>query len=129
MLYRMFLVICGLLPFSQGVASEDVSGWGQVAVDSSHFVNYLIVILVIFAILSLVLTVIMGLLSYKRPLVSGRELLVGQSDTVTIDEHGHCWLMLEGERWQCVADQPLVSGQRVKVTAVQRLKLKVVSQE
>jgi membrane protein implicated in regulation of membrane protease activity len=129
MFNRIFLFACALLAFNQGVANGRSFNWGRVASDSGSFANYLIVILVIFAILSLVLTVVMGLQSHKRPLVSGRELLVGQSEAISIDEHGHYWLMLEGERWQCIADQPLVSGQRVKVTAVQGLKLKVIPQE
>lgn len=129
MIQRIFFFVYALFAFNQGVAGDDSFHWGRVSAGSSLFADYLIVILVVFAILSLIVTVVMGVQSHKRPLVSGRELLVGQSEAISIDERGHYWLMLEGERWQCIADQPLVSGQRVKVTAAQGLKLKVVPQE
>lgn len=60
----------------------------------------------------------------KRPIVSGREAMIGQMGEVTVDR-GEIWILVAGERWQAIGDQSLQPGQHVKVIGIKGLKLLV----
>ncbi|MBS0352154.1 MAG: nodulation protein NfeD [Proteobacteria bacterium] len=60
----------------------------------------------------------------RRPVVSGREGMIGQVGEVIINEN-ELWIRVSGERWQAHSDQPLALGQKVTVVAMKGLVLKV----
>jgi membrane-bound serine protease (ClpP class) len=61
----------------------------------------------------------------KRPVVSGREFLLGTAGTVLVVDGGETWAQVEGERWRVRAEGTLVPGDRVRVMAVEGLTLVV----
>lgn len=63
--------------------------------------------------------------SLRKPVVSGQEQMVGGIGEVVddFDEHGHIYI--HGENWSAVATQPLKRGDKVKVTEIDGLTLKV----
>lgn len=64
--------------------------------------------------------------SRGRPVVSGREELVGASGEVLGDFELEGWARVHSERWRVRSPQPLRAGQRVRVTAIDGLTLDVV---
>jgi membrane-bound serine protease (ClpP class) len=66
----------------------------------------------------------MAFRAHRRPVVSGREQLLGKTGRV-VASGGRFWLTLEGERWQCVSDTPLQAGQMVAVRRVDGIILRV----
>lgn len=64
----------------------------------------------------------------RRPVVSGASRMIGASGEVIEFGGGQGWAMVEGERWQVRAEQPLRTGQRVRVTRVDGLTLEVSPQ-
>jgi len=73
--------------------------------------------------------VAMAMRSWRRPVVSGREALVGAEGEVLEDfEHlGH--VRASGEIWQAESDHPLSRGQKVRIKAVEGLTLRVEPEE
>ena len=67
----------------------------------------------------------MAMKSRKRPVVSGRESLVGSPGTVMLVDNGETWAQVEGERWRVRADAALAPGDRVRVTGMDGLTLLV----
>jgi membrane-bound serine protease (ClpP class) len=58
----------------------------------------------------------MALKSWRRPVVSGREELIGSSGEVLEDFDGKDgWARVHGETWRIRSKQPLVHGQKVRV--------------
>lgn len=85
-------------------------------------------VLVALALTSALVIVVVGgmvLKSRKRPVVSGRELLVGSPGTVVTVDGGETWALVEGERWRVRADGALAPGDRVRVTGMDGLTLLV----
>ena len=64
----------------------------------------------------------MAIRSRQRPVVSGREALVGQVGTVVLD-NGKIWIEVVGERWQVKGKPTLQSKQLVKIVGIKGLKL------
>jgi membrane-bound serine protease (ClpP class) len=62
----------------------------------------------------------------KRPVVSGRESMVGTTGRVVAADADGVWAEVQGERWRVRSDAPLAPGDRVRVTAVDGLTLTVV---
>jgi len=62
----------------------------------------------------------------KRPIVAGREELVGASGEVISGAGGEVWARVHGETWRVRSGEPLASGERVRVTGVDGLTLDVV---
>jgi membrane-bound serine protease (ClpP class) len=73
------------------------------------------------------LALVLGALlrSRRRPIVSGREELLGSVGQVMDDFAGEGWAHLHGETWRVRSAGPLRKGQRVKVTAMDGLTLDV----
>jgi len=69
------------------------------------------------------LVVGMLLRSRRRPVVSGREYLVGALGEALEDISGEGWARVQGERWRVRAQAPLRAGERLRVTAVHGLLL------
>jgi membrane-bound serine protease (ClpP class) len=63
--------------------------------------------------------------SRKRPVVSGREQMVGAIGEVVADFEGRGVVHVHGERWQARSDVPLTRGQSVAVTGMHGLVLEV----
>jgi len=64
----------------------------------------------------------MALKSRKRPVVSGREELVGSSGEVLEDFDGKDgWARVHGENWRIRCKQPLNSGQKIRVVRMDGL--------
>lgn len=67
----------------------------------------------------------MAMKARKRPVVSGREELPGASGEVLEVADGEIWALIRGERWRVTSQQPLVSGQRIRVLGLRGLTLEV----
>jgi membrane-bound serine protease (ClpP class) len=63
----------------------------------------------------------------RRPVVSGAAHLLGRSGTVIEFDGGHGWALVDGERWQVRAGEPLRAGQPVRVARIDGLVLEVMS--
>ena len=64
----------------------------------------------------------MALKSWKRPVVSGSEELIGSSGEVLEDFDGKDgWARVHGETWRIRSKQPLVQGQKVRVVRMDGL--------
>jgi membrane-bound serine protease (ClpP class) len=68
---------------------------------------------------------VLGMLmrSRRRPVVSGREYLVGARGEALEDIAGEGWARVQGERWRVRADAPLKAGERLRITGVHGLLL------
>ena len=64
--------------------------------------------------------------SIRRPVVSGREAMIGQAGTVIgPTDDGQWWITVLGERWQARSTTPLKPGERVRVDRIDGLTLDV----
>lgn len=68
----------------------------------------------------------MALRARQRPVVSGREELVGAPGEVLEDFADEGWARVHSENWRVRSAQPLKAGARVRVTAIHGLILDVV---
>jgi membrane-bound serine protease (ClpP class) len=73
-------------------------------------------------------TVLFALKARKRPVVSGQEQMIGSLGEALEDLESEGWARVEGERWRVVSSRPLRRGQKVKVTGVTGLTLRVEAQ-
>ena len=67
----------------------------------------------------------LALRARRRPVVSGRESLIGAVGEVLHDFQGEGWARVQGETWRVRSAAPLKAGQRVSVAAVDGLVLQV----
>jgi membrane-bound serine protease (ClpP class) len=68
----------------------------------------------------------MALKSWQRPVVSGREQMVGSNGEVLVDFDGKDgWARVHGETWRIRSKQPLVRGQKIRVLNMDGLILDV----
>ena len=67
----------------------------------------------------------MALKARRRPIVSGREALIGAVGEVLEDFDGEGWARVQGETWRVKSASPLKAGQRVSVSAMDGLVLEV----
>jgi membrane-bound serine protease (ClpP class) len=74
----------------------------------------------------LFLVVGMALKAHRRPVVSGREELLGSTGEVLEDCEGEGWARVHSETWRIRTRSPLKAGQRVRVAALDGLMLDVV---
>jgi len=61
----------------------------------------------------------------RRAVVSGREEMIGARGEALEDIVGEGWAQVHGERWRVVSEAPLKRGERVRVTAIDGLTLRV----
>jgi membrane-bound serine protease (ClpP class) len=62
----------------------------------------------------------------KRPVVSGREEMIGAIGEVLEDFDKEGWARVRSETWRVASPAPLKAGARVRVTGMQGLVLQVV---
>jgi membrane-bound serine protease (ClpP class) len=74
----------------------------------------------------LFLVVGMALKAHRRPVVSGREELLGSTGEVLEDFEREGWARVHSETWRIRSRSPLKAGQRVRVAALDGLMLDVV---
>jgi membrane-bound serine protease (ClpP class) len=74
----------------------------------------------------LFLVVGMALKAHRRPVVSGREELIGSTGEVLEDCDHEGWARVHSETWRIRSSSPLKAGQRVRVAALNGLLLDVV---
>ncbi|MGH8738626.1 MAG: NfeD family protein [Burkholderiales bacterium] len=74
------------------------------------------------------LILVIGMLARgrKRPVVSGREEMIGASGVALEDIDGEGWARVHSETWRVRAGGPVRKGQRLRVTALEGLLLDVV---
>jgi len=68
----------------------------------------------------------LALKSRRRPVVSGREALLGSTGEVFEAAADGAWARIHGERWRVRSSTPLHAGQAVRVTGIKDLELEVV---
>jgi membrane-bound serine protease (ClpP class) len=66
-----------------------------------------------------------ALKSRGRPIVSGREDMIGAAGTVVAVDDGQAWAQVHGERWRVAGPGHLQPGDHVRVTAIEGLTLTV----
>ncbi|HWH40140.1 MAG TPA: nodulation protein NfeD [Usitatibacter sp.] len=66
--------------------------------------------------------------SRRRPVVSGREELIGAHGEVMEDFEGEGWARVHSERWRVRSATPMKAGEHVRVRAMHGLTLDVVSE-
>jgi membrane-bound serine protease (ClpP class) len=73
-------------------------------------------------------TAMLALRARRRPVVSGRETLVGAVGEVLHDFNGEGWARVQGETWRVRSAMPLKAGERVSVKGLEGLILEVEPQ-
>jgi len=85
-------------------------------------------VIIAFAVSSVLVFVVvigMALRARNRPVVSGREEIVGGTGIViSVNDH-NASIKIHSENWQATSEQPLQPGQHVRVTAIDGLTLQV----
>lgn len=74
-------------------------------------------------------TVLLVFKGWKRPVVSGREGLVGGTAEATEDFEEKGWVRVRGKHWLARGDRPLRKGQRLVITGIDGLELNVQPQK
>ena len=69
--------------------------------------------------------VMMAARARKRPVVSGREDIIGAAGVVLGDMQTQGWARVRGENWRVVSSGPLAQGQKVRVMRIDGLTLSV----
>jgi membrane-bound serine protease (ClpP class) len=85
-------------------------------------------IIIAFAITSAALFIgVLGMAVRARqsPVVSGREEIIGGVGQATAGFANEGWIRIHSESWRAVADRPVAAGQRVRVTGIDGLTLRV----
>ena len=70
-------------------------------------------------------TVWFALKARRRPVVSGHAEIIGASGTALSDFEREGWAQVRGETWRVVSAVPLASGQKLRVSGVEGLTLRV----
>lgn len=76
----------------------------------------------------LMLLIGVALKARRRPVVSGREELIGSAGEVLEDFEQEGWARVHSETWRVRAAMPLKAGQRVRIAAMDGLVLDVVAE-
>lgn len=63
--------------------------------------------------------------AHKRPVVSGQQQMLGSEGVAAVDFQGTGWIRIHGERWRAQCAVPVRAGQRVRVTELNGLLLRV----
>lgn len=71
------------------------------------------------------LIVAMAAKARKRPVVSGREEIIGSQGVALDDMQGEGWARVHSENWRIVSRVPLARGQKIRVTGIDGLTLSV----
>jgi membrane-bound serine protease (ClpP class) len=71
------------------------------------------------------ITVWYALKARRRPVVSGAEEIVGARGTALADIEREGWAQVHGETWRVISTRPLARGQKLRVTGIDGLTLRV----
>ena len=115
------LGIGGIIAFVIGsIILFDVEGLGDLAISKSLIITVAAVTAAFFLVV-----IRMIFKAHRRPVVSGVEEMVGQRGEVVeaFDKRG--FVHVHGEDWQADTQQPVKSGDRVKVMGIEGLILKI----
>jgi membrane-bound serine protease (ClpP class) len=74
-------------------------------------------------------TVWLALKARRRPVVSGHAEIIGASGTALADIEREGWAQVRGETWRVVSTAPVASGQKLRVTGIDGLTLRVEPQD
>ena len=74
-------------------------------------------------------TVWVALKARRRPMVSGHAEIIGASGTALSDFERDGWAQVRGETWRVVSTAPVTSGQKLRVTGIDGLTLRVDPQD
>ena len=85
----------------------------------------LIVTVTVITVLFVFTLISMAVRQRKKPVVSGREQMIGDVGEATADFSGMGNVHIHGELWSARSDQPVRKGQRVKVRELDGLTLVV----
>lgn len=80
----------------------------------------------VLSLLFVIVVIGMAMQARKRPVVSGREEMIGAGGEVLDDFAAEGWVRVHGENWKARSAVPLLRGQAVRVTAIDGLILDVV---
>ncbi len=70
-------------------------------------------------------TVWFALKARRRPVVSGSAEIIGASGAALSDFEREGWAQVRGETWRVVSSAPLAGGERLRVTGIEGLTLRV----
>lgn len=70
-------------------------------------------------------TVWLALKARRRPVVSGSEEIIGAGGAALADFEREGWAQVRGETWRVVSAAPLARGERLRVTGIEGLTLRV----
>ena len=104
--------------------------FGSIMLIDTHAPGYSLPRIYISSIAAAASVVILGLLIFvvrmrRRPVVSGREHMIGRTAIALSDFDGKGHVRIEGERWTAYSTEPVKKGQRVTVTGMDGLTLSV----
>ena len=110
-----------------GVVAFAVGSVMLIDTDSRDFgVAWQLIAVMALAVASLFLVVLrLALRARERPVVAGRDALIGAFGEVTAASDGALFALVQGEQWQVRALAPLTPGQRIRVVALNGLVLEV----
>jgi membrane-bound serine protease (ClpP class) len=114
------LGVGGVIAFAVGammLVDTDIPGFG---VPPS-----LVVVLAITSAAFVFLVAGAALKARRRPVVSGREQMIGSVGVALDDSSGEGWVRVHSEQWRAQSAEPIKQGQRVRVTGRDGLVLKV----
>lgn len=84
--------------------------------------------IIISALISVAILLLIGhlaLRSFRRPVISGAQYMIGQTGTVTNTQGDVTYAEVQGELWKVRSHQPLRPGQKVRVVSIDGLVLAV----
>jgi len=134
----LILLGVGLLVAEAFVTSFGVLGiggivsfvFGSIMLIDTHAPGYTLPRIYISSIAAAASVVILGLLIFvvrmrRRPVVSGREHMIGRTAIALSDFEARGYVRIEGERWAAHTSESVKEGQRVTVTGMDGLVLSV----
>jgi membrane-bound serine protease (ClpP class) len=127
MIAEAFLPSFGALGIG-GIAAFVIGGLILIDTDVPGFgipVAFLLTIAVLSAV-ALFLVATMALKARRRPVLGGREEMVGSIGEAMQDFVGDGWIRTHGESWHATSAVPLARGARVRVVRIDGLTLEVV---
>ncbi len=91
-----------------------------------HISWSVIVPVVALSALLFIITVRLAIRVHREKADTGREGMIGLQGTAKTDVHADGQVFLRGEYWNAWSDEPIKAGERVRVEAIEGLKVKVV---
>ena len=126
-------LLAGLLSGALGIGGIAAFVIGAVILIDTDVPGYgvslgLVVPLAITSALGVFAILTLALKARRRPVVSGREELIGNTGEVLEDFAGEGWARVHSETWRVSSTVPLKRGQKVRVTGARGLVLAVEPQ-